>query len=218
MAEVDLEGLDEETVRQALRRRVDESLSKYRALHDQLWIAALLRGLATHGSAEDVPLAEPFLGHSVIDVRRAAARVIIAAGGPAQVDAMLTYATTLGADIDDTLAWAAGVLEDGDRLLWAARSAGLEEWRLGSVIDCIRKASQYLAHGTVLELLRHEREEVRMATLRLVTADQSRTTAHGALEALAGGLRYFDVVAVLDRLAYAPQPVADVARASLAKR
>jgi hypothetical protein len=61
--------------------------------------------------------------------------------------------------------------------------------------------------------MRHDRDGLRRAALRLAVADGTAETAHKWLERmLTGGYRYYDVVAALDRLAYAPEPVAAVAR------
>lgn len=206
-------------IREGIRERSGTLFDKYARLYDRLWVAGLLRGLVVSGSEKDVPLACSFIDHDAMEVRNAAARILMNFGADEQVEALLRYSTSSGADTKAALLWAAAAMPDGERLLQAVRGAGLEAWQQDVVLDVLCEASLSLSDQTVLELMRHDRDGVRMAALRLAVADGERATATAWLHKMAaGGQRYFDVVAMLDRLAYAPAPIIAVARTDLAQR
>jgi hypothetical protein len=200
----------------AIREIYVKMAERYQTMHDDHWRSALLDGLAQHPEAGDRELALRYLDSSSIEVGNAAATLLRRVGQTADSDAMVAYAMSMGADATEAFRWLAATTTDSGDLLERARAQGLEPIAQAHLVDALTEAGHGLDPDTLDALLRHERSELRMAALRMVVADGSRATAGAWLDrVLRGGYRYFDVVAILDRLTYAPDVIADRRRREL---
>jgi hypothetical protein len=206
----------ERAAREAVTRAVwTKLLADYQTMHERLWRAALLDGLTADAQPEDRELALRYLTTKDSDERDAAAQLLRLVGTRNDAGVLMAYATTTGADQAETFAWLARTVGDGDALLALADEVDMATYVQAKLVDAIREASASIAEDTLDRLLRNERAELRQAALRLAVVDGSQETAEHWLERMQGGHRFFDVIAALDRLAYAPDPLADVARAQL---
>lgn len=208
------ERTDEEAA--ALETVIADSEKEYRSLHESLWRAALLEGLSAHPEPSDADLARTHLDSGDSNVSDAAARLLIKTGGVEDIEALIAYADASSTSAEAILEWAAGLANTGEDLLDIAEAHGVAAWKQAPIVDAIRRAGKTLRDETLDHLLQNARPELRAAALRVAVGDGERASAIRWLVRAEGfTTRYFDVVAVLDRLAYGPDSAAALARARL---
>ena len=206
---------DSEEVRQQLW----ETRERYQDLHDSLWAAASLRGLAARGpEAHDVVLARQHIQSEDIKVRDAAAEILERAGSREDVPELVGYAGDRhGRETAKALRAAAQLVDRGEKLLDAIPDGKRGGPLLAPVLGVIYESELDLDIEAVRDLLHDRERDIRRAAVAVAVRDLSSEQLSELLESYtnADASSYYDVIGLLDRLIYAPAAVGGVARAWL---
>jgi hypothetical protein len=195
----------------AERRAKLEETDRYARTFDIVYVSGLLEGLAEFGTrASDADLARPYLQDSHPTVAEAAAEVLLRVGAAQDLDALVAYASSsYGARRRRVLQRILELRPDGAWLLSAVEQVEGSESFVGHALDAIAAHGLSLSDQRLDELLRFSNDGVRRNALRIVIAgknvDQLRALMDGYVQA--PRYRYYDVIASLDRLIYAPDSV-----------
>jgi hypothetical protein len=185
----------------------------------ETFIASALRGLIPHAIADDVEIARRYLKHSNRDVRSAAFDLLQRIGTEDDLPSLWAEAENVSTDlsrlnvIDAILALTKERAATIRRLLASSDPALLRKGIVAALGES--ELSDYLPER-LSELLRSPHDAVRLTSLAAMSQGANLADLEDVLRKyLADGSYYYDVVAWLDRIIYAPQSLAASFRVDL---
>ena len=192
--------------------RYDESVKNWFAI-------SLLTALATSGESRDVVLARSYLSDTDIFLRKAAQRVVCRFGTAGDLDELLRIATDTWDELRQLAARAA--------LRVSAEPVEVAYQLIENSDSEVRKiAFEWLSNqespetmAFFLGLLRDKNDTNRLRAVRYYARRSKRDELQQLLESYITAETYFyDVVALLDRLVYAPKPLDEMFRSHLLQK
>jgi len=192
----------------------NEAFGKYEGLITQLFTAGALTALAAEPTVEDVPLARGFLNDPL--ARLAALRIVASAGAEADVTDLIEIARSSYGD-ERKLALV-GVTQLSANKLQAARGLLASEARelRRAALPLIRALTDEDALPCLEELFLDADEGIRIAAVADIWRRVSREHVVELLRRYTDrGPYFYNVVAWLDRMIYAPAPISSYYKTQL---